>query len=135
VLTPWFSSINTWNGTSIDSTDCIYILIVLYLYIQHDGYICPSIGINKFKRWKRQWKASPVFFLRFHPLSPYSSMFQLQGETGETYESKVHVILMQISNWKQNPGQSENPVGFKDSCSDRKRIGIKKGATPCSNLC
>jgi len=38
------------------------------------------------------------FFLRFHPLSPYSSMFQLQGETGETYESKVHVILMQISN-------------------------------------
>ena len=101
MLTPWFSSINTWNGTSIDSTDCIYILIVLYLYIQHDGYICPSIGINKFKRWKRQWKASPVFFLRFHPLSPYSSMFQLQGETGETYESKVHVILMRISNWKQ----------------------------------
>ena len=24
-------------------------------------------------------------------------MFQLQGETGETYESKVHVILMRIS--------------------------------------
>ena len=83
MLTPWFSSINTWNGTSIDSTDCIYILIVLYLYIQHDGYICPSIGINKFKRWKRQWKASPVFFLRFHPLSPYSSAFRQSGEIDE----------------------------------------------------
>ena len=32
-------------------------------------------------------------------------------------------------------GESENPVDFKDNRSDRKRTGIKKGATPCSNLC
>ena len=48
---------------------------------------------------------------------------------------RIKIMLKTVQKRAVLRRQSENPVGFKDSCSDRKRIGIKKGATPCSNLC
>ena len=78
-------------------------------------YLCKSVIENK------------ISFISVRKGTKFGSV--LSASCGEKGQNRTKTSCFK-------GGESENPVGFKDNCSDRrKRTGIKKGATPCSNLC